>query len=314
MKKVKSIFYAFKNSLTLSIFYYQKITTKPFSFSFKYFTLLILSLNLLFFLSLVIIFHPKKVYLFLTSLNKSLEKYPPEGVITIENGTSFSNYDYPFFLWLDHQNKKKLLFVFDESAEPSKIKIYKSLILLTSKNIVFNLNQFSQNKFFLVQPLNQFPNQKITKKEVLQINYFLNKIIKNFPLIYGLLSLIVFALIFIFTTSINLFYLFLSATIVYTIFKFFLKKRLHFKRVFQNGLHAATFPFVLDYLLFIFTPKVKFVALTQIPKLFLPFSFIILLSVFTFTAIFRAHFAKVETRGENRRHHLGIHRVSQGET
>ncbi|MFN4212556.1 MAG: hypothetical protein ACK4FL_01165 [Microgenomates group bacterium] len=292
MKKVKSFFHIFKNSLIPTSNYYHKIIRTPLKFSFKYFITLIFLLTLFLFLVLGKNFNPKKILTILNSLNLSLENYPSDLTIYIDNGTALSNYNHPYFFWLDNQNKKTLLFVFDETAELSKIKTYKSFILMNSKNLVFNLNQIGLDKNFYIQPLNQLPNQKFGKDQVLQINNLLKKIIKNYPLIYLSLGFSIFALIFIFTTFFTLFYLLLSTIIVFIAWRFFLKKKFHLKKIFQISLHTATFPLILDYLLFVSIPAVNLGISPQLAKALFPVSFLILLSVFTFTGVYHAHFEK----------------------
>ncbi len=292
MRKVKSFLHVFENSLFPTSSYYKKVFLRtPLNFSFKYFLSLIILLNFIFLLSLGWRFNPQKISNILSSLTSAFEKYPEDLVINIKNGLAFTNYNHPYFLWLDYQNKKKLLFVVDETALPEKIQTYKSFGLLTSREIVLNLNQ-TKNQTFSTLPLNYISNQTITKEKISLFTMFLKRLVKNFFLIYIILTLTVAVAVFLFSLLINLFYITTAAFIVFFSYRLILKRKTHFKKIFQVGLHAVTLPFVIDYFTVISKPALNLKFNLPSSELLFPVSFLILLSIFTFAGIYTAHSPK----------------------
>lgn len=287
MRKVKTFLHVFENSLFPVTPYYQKILRAPFIFSFKYFISLILLLNFIFLFYLGVKYNPEKIYGVINSVSESLSQYPADLRITIKDGLLISNYNRPYFLWLDYQNKKKLLLVIDENAYPEKIQIYKPLLLLTAKEAV--IYPTKKNQPLSILPLTYLSDQYITKHQLTQLINLMTAVRQAFPLIY--LAVATFALIIILVSSfiITLFYLVTATAIIVGIYKFILKKRSHFKKTFQIGLHAATLPLVLDYFLITFKPSMKIGVNLPLSESFFPISFLILLSIFIFAGTYVAY-------------------------
>ena len=124
MKKVKSFLNIFGRSLFPTDQYYKKILKTRLNISIKYFFFLLIFFNFIFSLSLLVRFSPKKILNTLNLFTLTLQKYPDDLIISIKDGSTFTNYNHPYFLWMDYQDKKKLLFVVDETASTEKIKIY----------------------------------------------------------------------------------------------------------------------------------------------------------------------------------------------
>jgi len=284
-QKVKTFFHVFKNSLIPNSSYYKKVVKTHFSFSLKYFIILILILNLFltfFFLSK---FRLSRTKIFLNRIIKELQNYPPSLVIKINNGSLSSTLEYPYFFWGGYQNKR-LWLVIDESATPNNIIKYNSYFLLTKKNFVKKLSFIK--KSYQVMPLTKIGSLTISNNEIRKIINFFSFIEKNLLIIY-LFSLPLF---FIFTSSLSfivgLIYLLIISFIVYQIFHYFFHRRIHFKKILQIGFHSITTPLFLDYLFFIKPPQISF----SLPfKIILPFpiAFLILLLVFVFCAVYETY-------------------------
>ncbi len=186
---------------------------------------------------------PKKIINNLNIFVNSLQKYPSDLIITVKNGLAFTNYNYPYFLWIDYHDKKKLLFVVDESASAEKIEIYNSLLLLTAKDLVFNIKPKDKKESYLKISLNHLSSLIIDKEYVNNLsNTFNSNFIKNFYLIYFLFSFIFLSFSIVFSILITLFYLLLACFANFLLYKVVINKKVHFKKIFQIGLHAITFP------------------------------------------------------------------------
>ncbi len=225
----------------------------------------------------------------MNSLRHSLEYYPDDLVITFKNGAAIGNYNRPYFLWLNYENKKRVLFVFDETAESHKIKTYNSILLLTSRELVLNSNLLKKSQKNLIIPLRSFSDKKISKQEISQIAIAIKKLTRYFLLFYLSLSVFVIVTTLLLSFLISLFYLILASFIALGTYRLIFKKRVHFKKTFQIGLHAATFPLVLDYLIITLKPAINLVVFFPFVEVLLPISFLILLSIFTLAGVYHSH-------------------------
>ncbi|MCX7880898.1 MAG: DUF1189 family protein [Patescibacteria group bacterium] len=289
MKKVKSFLFVLRNSFFLNRSFYKKISHYRFNFSFKYIISLILLLNFIFLSFWIWRISPNKINKISQSFINALKNYPDDLIIFIENNHIFSTYNQPYFSWWDYQNQKKLLFVVDENAEPQKIKIYNSLFLLTSKNLVIKSN----NNQLVVLPLtylSRFFNKKINKENVQYLIINLHQLNNSLVLIFFII--IVFWIFFSFLA--NFFYLILATFINIILYKLFFKKKLGFKKTLQVGFHAITFSLVLIYLFLIFSPfklEKNLSNFKYFPVFFL-ICLLILFSLFLFTANYLIHLHK----------------------
>lgn len=286
---VKSFLHVFLNSLIPNAPYYSKILKTKFSFSLKYIVSLILILNLVFIAVFSLRFNPGKIGSIFDRLVLTLDKFPSDLTISLRKGTLKTNYNRPYFLWLDYQNKKKLILVIDESASPQKIDIYTSILLLTTRELVINNKKYNQTSTII--PLAYFGNQTINKQNIALIAERLVTLRKLLPIILIAILALLIIIIPISSVLITGFYLLLINIVVYGLTKLFIIKKAHFKKTLQISFHAATFPLVLDYFLIAFQPALKLGrnppnVLQQIP---FPLLFLILLTVFAFAGVYEAH-------------------------
>ncbi len=262
--------------------------------------MLLLVMNVSFIVSLTIKYNPKKIDTALSTLSTSLFRYPDDLIITLHKGRLITNYNRPYLLWLENQNEKNLLLALDETATPNKIKLYGSPILLTSQEVV--LNDTRTNNISLL-PLQYLDDQKITKEKVNQLVQTIDKVRLLLPILF-IVSILLFIVLIPFASFIVTFiYLFLASIIVYFVFKLFLQKHFHFRRIFQVSFHAVTFPLFLDYLFMVIRPTIRmsanfFLPLHQIP---FPMLFLIILAMFVAMGVHEAHTEEHEIKTHHHR-------------
>jgi len=282
-RKVKTFFHVFKSSLFPQPTYYHKLTKAQYSFSFKYFVFLIFVLNSIFICSFVIKYSPSKINRFINSVTKQVGSVPKEMVVNVNKGSLFTNYNRPYFFWATYNNQQKLLLVIDETADPGKIDIYNTYILVTSREIVVKLSQGPK-----IISLKNFGRHTFQAKDFEKASRSLKTFSKLFYLVYFISIPCLLIILPLVSFSITLFYLFIISLIVYLFFKTYYHKRIHFKKTLQLSFHAVSLPLILDYFLNIFRPTLP----TNIRfKLFIPtpLAFLIILVMFVFAAVYEAY-------------------------
>jgi len=274
MRKVKTFFHIFINSLIPQHSYYHKLSRSTFFFSFKYFLCLILFLNIFYLLFFFIKINPLEVKLFINNLTNSLARFPEDLTINIKNCNLVTNYNRPYLQWLNYdQNKKQLLFVVDETATPEKINQYNSYVLITASNLVIK-NPEDKNGFRIF-PISNL-SATIDKKTVSNLNTILNTIIGKLII---LISLLMIFFLPPFGLLIALFFLFICSLLVFLICRFVLKK-ISFARIFQLSLHSSSLPLITVYFLMLLP------LFFNTPIRILPHIFFLLNIVFLISAVY----------------------------
>ncbi|MBI4009071.1 DUF1189 family protein [Candidatus Roizmanbacteria bacterium] len=277
--KVKTFFHIFSHSLIPKASYYQKILKARVSYSVKYFFILIVFLNLFFSFFLFLKFSPLQINEILTNLIGNLEKFPSELIININNGTLTSNYNRPYFFWLDYKNAKHLLFVIDETASPQKIKEYNSFAVLSRNNIVFK-DENSNVGYNLIN-LKFLKNQIITKETIVKVQNTLSAINHGLFFIYPLAFVLVLLMLLAVSSVSTLLYILIASGITFIFYRFFLNKKIKpgFMKTLQISLHSVTLPFVINYIYGIFY-------LNSYP---LPLLFLFLVVLFTIVGVYEGY-------------------------
>ncbi len=298
---VKTFFHVFIKSFIPHTAYYSKILKTPFSFSFKYFLAMIFVFNAIFAISFFIRHNPKKINTVLSTFSTNLSQYPQDLTVTIRKGKLITNYNRPYLLWLDYEDKKDLLLVIDESATPKKIRLYKSFFLLTSSELVVSNTKTGS---YSILPLSYVDDQTLTNEKVSQFVKVINVVRSLLPFIYIFGILFLLSLVPLASFIVTFLYLLFSSCIVFAVYKLFAKKHYRFKRVLQVSFHAATFPLFLDYTLIILRPTIRmgpnFLApLRQIP---FPFLFLTILAMFVAVGVYEAHADGVQESNEKAHH------------
>lgn len=250
MQKVKTFFHVFVNSLLPQANYYHKLLKTPFSFSIKYFFILVFFVNFIFTILFLVRLQNSGYLSLKDTVPASLEKYPSNLSITIENGRLHTNSDKPFFFWLDIGKTKRLVAVVDETATSDKIIAYNSLLLLTSEKLVVKKNA---ERIIEDIPYGN-TNLKINKTYVENLR---QDLIRMFSLGAVLVPIVLLALAPLLFILLYLIYFFIITLLVFIPFKFFSKK-IRLSKSFQLSLHAVTLPVVIDYGLCLFKPEIAF--------------------------------------------------------
>ncbi len=274
---VKTFLHAFSNSLIPKSSYYRKILDAKLSFSLKYFFMLIVFLNLFILIFFMMKISPFKIRTLLSNLSQSLDRYPSDLEIQIKKGTVSTNYDRPYFLWLDnYENESKhLLAVIDASAQYEKINEYDSFILVTTNEIIFknllNNNHVTRNDLSFIE------NETINKGTILKVQNSIIWVRHNLFIIYPVSLFIIFILLILLSFFEYMIYLTVVSAIIYvlTLFKHSSVKKALLNKVFQISLHSVTLPLSLNYSLGILRPPI-FSLLTV---------FLLLLILFTFVGV-----------------------------
>lgn len=282
MKKVKTYFRTFINSLIPYPPYYSKIPRKNFFYSMSYFLILLFTLNLIFITSIYSKLNYNNARTVFSSIISSLKQIPNDFYLQIDNGSLIKSYNRPFFFWINNPYKK-LIIVVDENAQPEKIRSYNSLFLLTANDLVTFSNNSVQST-----PLSSFGKITINKTVLQSSSDKLQTIVKFLPLIYICIIIILVLVVNIASLLTTLFYLFIASLIGYFTYRLVTKKFVSFKKSLQIAFHAATLPILVDYFI-IMKPSLPFKFSFSIPQHLFPVVFIFLLSLFVFTGIYEAH-------------------------
>lgn len=299
MKKVKAFLHIFLNSLIPNPSYYRKILNTRFFFSFKYFFFLIVLLSFMLIVNLLNKYSPSKIVHWLNQINKTIDQFPSDLNIFINNGLLITSYNRPYFVWVkDNKNKIRLMLVIDESGSFEKITQYQSMALLTKTDLFIK-----QNNQVKKIPLTSFGKITINKEglKILKEKIsFINKLV--YPLYFGILILAVI-LIPLLSLMINMIYVFFASLIAFFLLKLKPEKKYHFKKVFQISLHAATLPLLIDY--FAFNLPISKLMKTNFyikPPPF-PLVFVFLLAVFVFIGAYEAYYYNHNHNKQNQSNH-----------
>lgn len=269
-EKVKIFFITYWKSILPQTEYYHKLFKTKFSYSLKYFFFLIFCLNLLFFIYTFFKYPLLEFQKIKHSFTNALSQYPVDLKIYIKSGVLTTNYNHPYFLWMDYQGKKILLAVVDETALPNKIAEYKSYVLLTNNNLVLN---FPKAKIYSLSGLDLVIDRSWIQNQIAQADS-----IYILPIFVALFPFVVFLLPF-FIAIVKLVYLIFLSLVVYVAIKLLKKKTfaLKFKKIVQIALHASTLPLLIYFFLLAQNP-------TKVFNLWFPFLVLLFLAVAVYEA------------------------------
>lgn len=274
MRKVKTFFHIFKNSLIPTSAYYKKLLKTNFGFSFKYFISLV---SLLVIISLLAFAFKSSMYKknyskLRASVISALDNYPADLLITVENGRLSTTYERPYILFLNYNSVPHPLLVVDERAEFEKIDQYKTTVLVTSKGVVVRDNQ--QLKIYRFRQDDNFTINKTRVDSFKKATLGFFRLAPFFFLILLLLAMVAGSVLLSFF---KLVYFLIPSLLVFIVVKFFVKK-VKYGKVFQISLHSTTLPILFEFLLPLFGFRFRF-----------PFWFFILTVVFLATAVYEAY-------------------------
>jgi hypothetical protein len=273
MEKVKAFFNVFVNSLLPHYPYYHTLLKTKFADSFKYFFYMTFFMYLIFLLLYVQKYDLYNTFNEVTkNFSKSLQSYPSDLTITLTNGKLTTNYDRPYFMWMDYKDTKMLLFVVDPNANEQAMNTYKPISLITGSQFI--ARNLTDTNTYTVSTYDGL-STKLDKSKMMEFEGVVSAIIKAFILLMPLFVLIIFPLI---AFGVNFFYALVTSLIVY----FFARtkhKRLSYGKTLQLAFHAITLPLLVNYALGLVNLKLDV----------FPFAFFMLLLVFVSVAVYESH-------------------------
>jgi hypothetical protein len=240
-KKVKTFFHVLTKSSFPQPAYYRKIIKTKFSFSLKYFIVLIWFLNLLFFGLVFAGLQPKSQSSW-KEIVSAIKSYPSNLSIEIRNGVLTTNYDHPYFLWLESGQRKTLLAVVNQTATTTSVQNFTdSPLVFTNRDLViFNNSQDKTNPTII--PYGQL-NLNINKQV---INSWLAIFNRLLPLLIVLFLIFTLFITPLFATLGAFICLMLISLFCFFVFSIYSKKHTYIKTL-QISLHAATVPYIVKY-------------------------------------------------------------------
>lgn len=246
-----------KNSI-YSPKYYQELLAKPFSYSIKYYVLLVVMLSLIvaIFFSVAMVPHMKSMLDVFG--DKILAYYPSELKIDIKNGQVSTNVQEPYFVKMPEELKNEKNLRINDSTN----KDFQYLLVVDTKSEIGNIEQFKSYNaaFFLtkdtmisynknggisIQPLQNSINFTLDKSKV---EFFINKIKPYTILVYPLMFMGVF-LVTAIILLVKLIYLFFGALLIWLVIRV-QKIKIGYGKSYQLGLHLVTLGIFLDTLIY----------------------------------------------------------------
>ena len=256
MNKLKTFWYSFKKSITTPS-YYRDIVKVPFSFSLQYLVVLIFATI---FFQTAILAIQAATYLpqlpaTVATIKSSIKTlYPSSLVITVKDGILSTNKEEPFFIDMpeDQQIEEfEHLVTFDTKARADQFYDYKTVFLITDKNVIYPDSAMEGN--YEVSDVSA-PDKSYTithndyKEFTAAVDPLSNWFISWAPLLL-VLGVIVIPL---FGTAITLVWNFIAIAVLslisWMIANIF-KVTLGYKKIYQLGMHAVTLPMVLTLIL-----------------------------------------------------------------
>ena len=246
MRKIKAFVHVFINSLT-STKYYKEIVQTSLSFSLKYlFAITFFAATLTTLLTSIPAMPQVRsdIDAFLTA---GRDIFPKDLEIEIKGGKMKINKPEPLFIqmpqvWSAEANMPLNLIVFDSNGTLDDVAKHKTMALVNTNNILFASMQESGRNSTEVYPLKEVPDQTITRANFDSLMNDLKGLSKYIPaILVGLIFALSLAYFFAFR-AIYLVFIGAALMIVGTI----KKSTLNFKQYYQIGLHAMTFPLLVE--------------------------------------------------------------------
>lgn len=279
MQKINTFFHVFAHSLLPTPKYYAKILKTRIVFSLKYFLVLIFLVN---FFSILFFLVKNSDLIKIGSYYKkmamqTLDEYPADLTIRVENGHLMTNYDRPYFMWVKDKGIPHLLLVVDQRATFEKVNQYDALFLLTGEGIASRHDAY-ETRYYRFRPTDNFVIDKTT---ITGFKNQINKIYSLLPIIIALGIVALMIIVPVFAILITLTHLLILSLAVFLVSKFFLKGT-KFKRVFQISLHSSTIPLIMEYSFFAFGLPIT-----------IPFGFSLIYLLFLTLSLYEVHTSKI---------------------
>ena len=229
--------------------YYRELLAKPFSFSWKYYSALSLSLALLITIASSVPWVGKVNELLARLPERVYMYYPDDLTIEVRQGELSSNVVEPYFLpmppalhKLSPQVSVENLAVIDTVTPFSltQFKDYHALAWLSHDQIAF----LDSNGAIKIQPIDKKVNLTMNEDA---LHTFMPKVAPYFKFVPPLLVLAVFCAFLIFF-GFNFIYLLFAALLI-MLLGVLMKEKWSYGTSYRLGLHAITLPLLLNFLL-----------------------------------------------------------------
>lgn len=236
MQKIKTFFNTFYKSLT-SPKYYGDILQAKFSFSLKYFLVLVLITSLANTAVLSFYSFPTLVNTIKKVREQALNLYPKDLVITAKEGRLSANQESPIIMPFPDKDGENIL-VFDLNGTIDDLKTYNTTALINRSNIIVA----GEGGQIRVQPLKDIPDGSLTYDD---FSKTLTKFKNLTYYIPAFLTIAMFINVFLVLLILGLTYSTILSIILWTF-----SKRIGFKITFvklnQISLHAITLAILLE--------------------------------------------------------------------
>jgi len=245
MKKLKTFFYSFKNSI-LSTEYYKDIIKANVNFSIKYFVILSFFASVITVAYMSVTLVPKIMSEIKFFYQEAENIYPDDLTIEFKDGSWTANKEEPIFIKSPNLPAEtdipSNLVVFDKNGTIDKMGEYDTLAIVNSENILYGQDA----ELISSQSLKNIPNGTLNKEAVKSKIASLGKFLNFLPWILPIFLLIpMFLFGFLGGSLFNI----LLAGIALYIALLLNKRRIDFKSAFQISVHSATVPVLIRVLL-----------------------------------------------------------------
>jgi hypothetical protein len=243
MKKIKAFWYVFKNSL-YNVEYYKDILKVKKRFSLKYFFSLAAVATVITTTAVAVPLVPKVKTTMDNLLFELSQMYPPELVISAENGEWAINQDEPYiietpsFFIADNEQFPKNLIIFDHGGTINDVQKKDTLMLVNEANIITLNNKGNIEAY----PLDNIPNGEVNKQKV---DEALNNVRSYLGFVPFLIIFFVLLGTLFYFTAFRLVYLLVVALVLLAIGNI-KQMKYEFSDYYKLALHTITLPLVVE--------------------------------------------------------------------
>ena len=246
MKKVKHILAVFFHSFIPQDIYYPKLLHTRFSFSLKYYIVIVTFFACVFAGIVFSWISPVTMGAYKDSIVHSLLTFPDDVKITVQNGVMESNQDKPFFLWIYHDDNPLFVFMAHTRNMSTESLLPHPLFFMGPDSI-----KFSHNGKMVAYPYDSSLSLSITKERLIPV---VKKINTLFPLFMIILYVMIISIIpLLFVGGISLCIL-ISSFLIYLLLRTFIPS-IHLKKCIQACMHGTHIPLIIALLLYALFPN-----------------------------------------------------------
>lgn len=255
MNKLKTWWHVFSKSIT-NFSYYGDILKAPISFSLKYLYILVyfvITIQAIIW-SVQLAFLLPQLPGYLQNLESRMrEVYPKDLIVTIQNGVLSTNAEEPLFIDIPELYESERIEHFitiDTEASVEAYLDYETFFLLTDREIVYPDSSYEEITTYEVMPIDTVEDKTIiTRESYLGVVDEVSSII---PVLPKLAPIILITGTFIFPLFLSVIivgshlFLLLFLSVVTWVVAAILKLKISYMKAYQLGIHALTFPILIQ--------------------------------------------------------------------